>query len=119
MRLSAVIVGLIFPVSFLMANEPGESREPNRVPLTRPDMKQALESLKLRKPRVPAPLLTQEEREKLGDSANSLEAALRLRYLSHEYQGAWSRENDPNMSLTYEFKTMMFWIVARANNCHY
>lgn len=119
MRLSAVIVALIFPVSVLMANEPEESQKPNRVPLTRPDMKQALEVLKLRTPRVPAPMLTKEEREKLGDRVNSLESALRLRYLSHEYQGTWSRDNDPNMSLTYEFKTMMFWIVARVNNCHY
>src|SRR5579859_3816376 len=101
MRLCAAFVMMIFPVPLLMADEPAASQAPNRIPLTRPDMKQALESLKSRNPRVPAPILTTAELEKLGDRSQSLEAALRLRYLPHEFQGAWSRDNDANMSLTY------------------
>ncbi len=29
------------------------------------------------------------------------------------------RNADENMTLTYQFKTMLFWIVARTNNCQY
>lgn len=31
----------------------------------------------------------------------------------------FSRNADENMTLTYQFKTMLFWIVARINNCQY
>lgn len=31
----------------------------------------------------------------------------------------FGRTNDPNMSLDYRFKTELFWIVSRANNCQY
>jgi alkylhydroperoxidase family enzyme len=31
----------------------------------------------------------------------------------------FSRNADENMSLTYQFKTQLFWIVARTNNCQY
>lgn len=117
--LAATGVLLLTLTSILPADEPAASNVPNRVPLTRPEMKQALEDLKQRSTRIPVPSLSEEEQAKLGDQADKFEARLRLRYLPHEFQGKWSRDNDPNMSLTYEFKTMMFWIVARANNCHY
>ena len=94
---------------------------PNRVPVTRPEMKQALEDLKKRTPRIPPPELTEEEKEKLGDRANSYEGRLRARYMPSESRGGGeqSREPDPNASLSYEFKTRLFWIVSRLNNCHY
>ena len=103
----------------LCAAEPAVSTVPNRVPLTRPEMKEALEALKRRSPRIPVPAITDDERAQLGDRADSFEARLRLRYLAHERQGGWSRDNDPHMSLSFAFKTMLFWIVARVNNCHY
>lgn len=31
----------------------------------------------------------------------------------------FSRNADENMTLTYQFKTQLFWIVARTNNCQY
>ena len=31
----------------------------------------------------------------------------------------FSREPDPNNSLDYRFKTQLFWIVSRTNNCQY
>jgi hypothetical protein len=31
----------------------------------------------------------------------------------------FSRNADENMTLSYQFKTMLFWIVARTNNCQY
>jgi hypothetical protein len=86
-------------------------------------MKQCLEDLKARKPRIPLPAMTPAEKEKLGDRAGSYEGRLRYHYLSagegRAGGGGFSREPDPRMSLDYAFKTMLFWIVSRANNCHY
>jgi hypothetical protein len=65
--------------------------------------------------------LTAEEKEKLGER-NGYEARLRYHYMpAGEGRGGqgFSREPDPNMSLDYAVKTMLFWIVSRANNCHY
>ena len=104
----------------------GPRTTPLPVPLTRPEMKQALEDLKGRPPRIPLPELTEEEKAKLGDRI-SYEGRLRYHYMPGGDErggrggggGAFSREPDPNMSLTYEFKTQLFWIVSRTNNCHY
>jgi alkylhydroperoxidase family enzyme len=34
-------------------------------------------------------------------------------------RGDFTRNADPNMTLDYPFKTMLFWIVSRTNNCQY
>lgn len=96
--------------------------KPLPVPLTRPELKQNLEDLKGRTPRLPLPELTDKEKEQLGERGNSYEGRLRFHYLdSREGRGGggFSREADPNMSLDYKFKTMLFWIVSRTTNCHY
>ena len=98
------------------------SAQPRPVPLTRPEMKQYLEDMKARKPRIPLPELTEEEKARLGERGSGYEARLRALYLPEgERQGGagFSREPDPAMSLDYAFKTELFWIVSRANNCHY
>jgi hypothetical protein len=95
---------------------------PLPVPLTRPELKQFLEDLKARQPRIPLPELTREEKEKLGERGASYEGRLRYHYMppgSAPRGGGLSREPGPNMSLDYAFKTRLFWIVSRANNCHY
>lgn len=94
---------------------------PRNVPLTRLEVKQCLEDMKTRKPRIPVPALTEEEKAKLGDREATYEARLRLNYMrpGETRGGGFSREPDPNMSLDYPFKTMMFWIVSRTTNCHY
>jgi hypothetical protein len=100
----------------------GEPARPNAVPLTRPEMKQCLEDLKGRNPRIPLPDLTAEERAKLGERSGSYEARLRFHYLpggGRDGGPGFARTPDPNMSLDYAFKTMLFWIVSRTNNCHY
>jgi hypothetical protein len=122
MRVCAAVV-----VGFLMASagvargdQPGSAPLP--VPRTRPEMKQYLEDLKTRKPRIPLPELTEEEKGKLGPRQADYETRLRLHYLpAGETRGGFgfSREPDPNMSLDYGFKTELFWIVSRTNNCHY
>jgi hypothetical protein len=93
-------------------------------------MKRALEDLKERKTRIPLPELTDQDKAKLGDRADSYESRLRYHYLPGGDEqrggrsrgaggGGFSREPDPNMTLSYEFKTMLFWIVSRTNNCLY
>src|SRR6202000_765557 len=34
-------------------------------------------------------------------------------------RGGLGRNSDPNMPLDYPFKTELFWIVSRTNNCQY
>ena len=120
------------------------SDAPRPIPITRPEMKQLIEDVKVRTPRIPLPELTDTDREKLGESADSYESRLRYHYLNglEEPRGSRSpsgnaqsgqagqpeqpgrsrgsqREQDPNMTLDNAFKVELFWIVSRANNCQY
>lgn len=109
---------------------------PRPIPLTRPEMKQFLEDMKARRPRIPLPALTAEERERLGEREAGYESRLRALYLESAEQrdpsaaatgrsgasgllGGFGRDADPNMTLDYKFKTQLFWIVSRTNNCQY
>jgi alkylhydroperoxidase family enzyme len=121
--------------------------QPRPVPLTRPEMKQLIEDVKVRKPRIPLPELSAEEKARLGERGASYESRLRALYLpagegfgfgggsrpaadtknatqNHaaapgtRAQGL-GRNSDPNMTLDYPFKTELFWIVSRTNNCQY
>jgi hypothetical protein len=113
------ILTLALSLSFAVSAEDPPA-QPRSVPLTRPAMKQALEDLKDASPRVPPPELTKEEKAKLGDRAVTPEARIRARYLPPELTaGEFSRDPDPSMTLSYVFKTRLFWIVSRVNNCHY
>lgn len=123
--------------SALLAADPLPTSTPRPVPLTRPEMKQYLEDMKSRPLRIPLPELTAEDEARLGDRGRSYEARLRYHYLpAREGQpggggrgagpaggnrpaGDFTRNADPNMSLDYRFKTMLFWIVSRTNNCQY
>lgn len=98
--------------------------KPLPVPLTRPEMKQALEDLKDRTPRFPLPDLTAADRAALGERANNYEARLRYHYLPGGTAGGIGlglgpKDADPNMTLSYAFKVKLFWIVSRTNNCLY
>ena len=122
MRLFAFAVTGLVLVSAGAARAGDPGNVPLPVPLTRPEVKQALEDLKTRAPRIPLPPLTGAEKEKLGQRGAGYEGRLRYHYLpGGEVRpgGGFSREPDPNMSLDYQFKTMLFWIVSRTNNCHY
>jgi hypothetical protein len=105
-------------------------------------MKQALEDMKVIKPRIPLPELTAEEQEKAksDERVTSYESRLRSHYMpagsgggrlggtaagsksgttGSKTGGRGGRDQDPKMTLDYAFKTELFWIVSRANNCHY
>ncbi len=106
--------------------------EPRPVPLTRPEMKQRLEEIKQRTPRLPLPDITEAERAALAERGVTYENRLRYHYLPPlpaALAGSWrwsgsgfaggSRDADPDMRLDYAFKTRLFWIVSRTNNCQY
>jgi alkylhydroperoxidase family enzyme len=100
---------------------------PRPVPVTRPAMKQLIEDVKVRTPRIPLPELTDEERAELGEQADSYESRLRFHYLQGINDGRGGsrtgsgrrRDDDPSMTLDNGFKVELFWIVSRANNCQY
>lgn len=116
--------------------------EPRPVPLTRPELKQFIEDMKARKPRIPLPEPTEEERARTGPRGGGYEGRLRALYLPGEdrrpapargdrpgtapgagaggFNGyGFGRDQDPKMTLDYPFKTELFWIVSRTNNCQY
>jgi hypothetical protein len=89
--------------------------QPRPIPLTRPEMKQYLEDMKARTPRIPLPELTEDEKAKLGERGSGYESRLRYHYLpageTRGFGGAGGgnragvgtggpgREQDPNMTL--------------------
>ncbi len=121
--LTTLVIGCLLPAGFVHADEPGN--QPRPVPATRPDMKQLLEDMKTRKPRIPLPELTEAEKEKLGERGGGYENRLRFHYMpGGNGRGGFGgfgfgKEADPKASLTYEFKTRLFWIVSRTNNCQF
>jgi hypothetical protein len=114
MRLSFVLAILLGSCRLAAAAE----REAPQPPATRPAMKQALEDLKKAKPRLPLPPLTEEEKAAGRRVVNN--GRMRTLYLPEELRGGgFSRGNEPAMTLDPTFKTMLFWIVSRVNNCRY
>lgn len=112
---------LVLSALFLAVDPPAE---PRPTPLTRPEMKQLLEDMKARTPRIALPPLTPEEKEKLGERGASYESRLRALYMPPgDARGGGGfglgKEPDPGMTLDYKFKTQLFWIVSRTNNCQY
>jgi hypothetical protein len=96
------------------------AEEPKPAPATRSEMKQLLEDWKKAKPRLPLLPLTDEEKAELGDRKMVNNGLMRFKYLPKELRsGDFSREPDPAMTLDNTFKTRIFWIVSRTNNCEY
>ena len=123
--------------------------QPRPIPLTRPEMKQYLEDMKQRTPRIPLPEMTAEEKERYGDDASrGYEGRLRTHYMPSGNErfsfsggagtqpgtpapagtprtegtrpgGGAGRPNEPGMTLDNRFKVSLFWIVSRTNNCQY
>jgi alkylhydroperoxidase family enzyme len=137
--LCQTFAGVVCLAALSHASEPIETARP--IPLTRPEMKQMLEDMKVRKLRIPLPELSETEKAELGDRSDSYESRLRYHYMppgdpstfgsrgssssrstTPTATGAsreFSRNADENMTLKHSFKTMLFWIVSRTNNCQY
>lgn len=99
----------------------------NAHPRTRAEVRAMLEGSKEAKPRLPLPPADPEDAERARAAVaegRPLSVAnngrMRRYYLPAEVaSGGFLRERDPNMTLSYELKTMFFWIASRANNCVY
>ena len=102
----------------LAAQADAPSDEPKAVPATRPEIKEALEKLKHRTPRLPLPPVTEADRAAAGERSVVNNGRARALYLPESWRPSRG-QNDPDMSLDYGFKTQLFWIVSRGNNCHY
>ena len=110
------------------------ARSAENVAATRPEMKRQLQELKQRTARLPLPPLTEEEIASGRSLVNN--GRLRSLYLPPSWQSfaipGWggsrrtttsggtagllkALEADP----TYAFKTRLFWVVSRTNNCQY
>jgi hypothetical protein len=122
--------------------EPHRADVPRATPLTREAMKQYLEDLKDRKPRIPLPPLTEEEAKKGAEDPRAIgyESRIRSLYIGEASVGSYLAfggpsasagndsangirralgPSDPRISLDYGFKVRLFWLAARANNCQY
>jgi alkylhydroperoxidase family enzyme len=101
---------------------------------TRPEMKKRIEALKEREARIPLPALTAEEIASGKRSVNN--GRLRSIYLPESWQanrGATPNTqgrtagpqsvaanlNQQQQAPDYPFKTRLFWIVSRTNDCQY
>lgn len=112
--------------------------EPRPTPVTRTAMKQYLEDLKYRSPRIPLPELTDEEKKLAIEDPRTYgyEGRIRKLFLKEStvsnylpFGGVSKTANpqsvsrsgpvDPKMTLDYAFKVRLFWIAARGNNCQY
>ncbi len=135
----ALVFGcVLFPIRMSIGQESNNGTRPT--PLTRPALKQLIEDVKVRVPRIPLPELTAVDREKLGDQVDSYESRIRHHYLNgiepnrsiavpqtalsasgvrSGQPAITSREQDPAYSLDNAFKVELFWIVSRVNNCQY
>lgn len=136
------ILGLSLMCSqFAIADEPRGGSKPEPIPLTRDDMKRALDASKQSVPRLPLPPVTDEEKklieEQKAEAAKTGEAPRRLglanngrmrAYYLAEY--GYERSSDINRARTGasrdsdssfdpSFRTMLFWIISRGNNCTY
>ncbi len=112
---------------------------PKNVPATREEVKEALDALKHRQPRLPLPPPTEEEQKAARERAAAggggggglggglvNNARMRALHLPEELKTNTGprpqgnpRERDPNQLFDYAFSTELFWIVSRVNNCHY
>lgn len=112
---------------------------PRPTPVTRPAMKRMIEAMKGRQERIPLPEPTEAEKTAAAGDPTALlyENRLRALYLpGTELRGylgfggtAPKRPNapapkviiepDPAVTLDYGFKTRLFWIASRVNNCQY
>jgi alkylhydroperoxidase family enzyme len=79
MRSTLMLFANMVLASAAIAAEPTSAPRP--IPLTRPEMKQYLEDMKQRTPRIPLPEMTAEEKERYGDASRAYESRLRAHYL--------------------------------------
>jgi AhpD family alkylhydroperoxidase len=115
-RFSACLGSILALAAVSFATEDAPSSIPKPIPGDRFDLKPTLESLKKRKPRLPAP--TPDAPELKGVPFRVGNGGFRAFYLPKSWYSA-DFQADPAMTLDNVLKVQAFWIVSRANNCHY
>ena len=115
-----LIVATTLVTAFANSLVAQEATQPKPIPTSRPAMKQALDDLKHREPRLPLPAPSEEDKAS-GDQRRLVNnGRMRQHYLGNLYpRSSGTREKDPNMSLDNAFTVEFFWIASRVNNCHY
>lgn len=109
---------LVLVSSLLSAVSGAASAEdPKPVPSTRPEMKGALERLKQRKPRLPAPPVPASADDQPGRIV--VQNGMFRRYYLPQAWYAADFAPDPSYLIDRTFKVSLFWIVSRLNNCQY
>jgi hypothetical protein len=106
-------------VTTVRADSPEQGRP---VPRTRDDLKKAMESLKTAKPFLPLPESTDELKTRLKErGAPTVDSAiLRHTYLPPEWRVSYfGAGRDTALPLSRDLTRAVFWVVSRANNCHY
>ena len=102
----------------LLVSQPAPSPEPKPVPATRTEVKAAMEAHKTARPRIPFP-----PGEGDGPLAKVNNGRFRAYYLPAEFRdfGLGGRGGAPDTANTLDntFKTRLFWVVSRVNNCYY
>ncbi len=114
--------------------------QPRPTPRTRPEMKRLLEDMKLRAERIPLPAMSDAEKDSSDSRSQGYEARLSKMFLPTtagirgylNFSGSPRRspsaaqpsnrptvDEDTALSLDYGFKTRLFWIASRVNNCQY
>jgi alkylhydroperoxidase family enzyme len=124
MKRSFVLIAAVFATIAAARGQDQPTSTPKPVPATRPEMKVLLEALKDRTPRLP---LAPSE----GGGVNN--GRMRAQYIPADWGSGRNRNalqtaqaggdarprNRNNGPFDSVFTTSMFWIVSRANNCHY
>jgi len=130
----ALVLALVGAAAAVAADD-----APRPTPVTRPAMKRMLEGMKSRHERIPLPEPTAAEKAAAAEDPTALlyENRLRALYLPGTelrgylgFGGAAPKrpgapppkvvvEPDPAVTLDYGFKTRLFWIASRTNNCQY
>lgn len=119
------------------------SAEPEPIPVTREEMKRALDASKQAKPRLPAPPLTNDEKSLIAWQKKEAEhtgqeprryglannGRMRAYYLADygfsnrssidRAKNEPTSSRDPEADKDRTFGKMLFWIVSRGNNCTY
>lgn len=112
--------------SSVRADDP--PNQPRKTPLTRPEMKQMLEDMKARPERIPTAAadgnyesrLSEQYLPKGGGARSYLNfSGSPARTSANANPNRMMQEPDPALTLEYAFKTRLFWIAARVNNCQY
>lgn len=102
----------------LLVSQPAPSLDPKPVPATRTEVKAAMEGHKTARPRIPFP-----PGEGEGPFAKVNNGRFRAYYLPAEFRdfGLGGRGATPDAAATLDntFKTRLFWVVSRVNNCYY